>query len=95
VEHFHPAWNLHWVVLISTSIVTSSEVFFVLTFVGSIGARTQGLHHEPRHQPFFMKGFFFFETGSHELFALAGLILNHPDLCLLSSYDYRHLAQPV
>jgi hypothetical protein len=38
--------------------------------------------------PFFVLGFF--KIGAHELFA--GLALNHdpPDLCLLSSWDYRH-----
>jgi hypothetical protein len=34
------------------------------------GVWTQGLHLEPLHQPFFVKGFF--EIGSWELFAWAG-----------------------
>jgi hypothetical protein len=38
-------------------------------FFGS-GALTQGLHLEPLHQPFFVKGFF--EIGSFKLFAWAG-----------------------
>jgi hypothetical protein len=32
--------------------------------------KTQGLHLEPLHKPFFVMGFF--EIGSHELFAGAG-----------------------
>jgi hypothetical protein len=42
---------------------------FVLFFCGT-GAWTQGLHLEPRHQPFFVMEFF--KIGSRELFALAG-----------------------
>jgi hypothetical protein len=37
----------------------------------STGTWTQGLHLEPLHQPLFVMGFF--NTGSHELFSLAGL----------------------
>jgi hypothetical protein len=37
---------------------------------------------------FFVKGFF--EIGSHKLFALADFKLLSPDLCLLSSSDYKH-----
>jgi hypothetical protein len=43
--------------------------FFVC--VCGTGIWTQGLHHEPLHQPFFVKGFS--EIGSHELFAWAGI----------------------
>jgi hypothetical protein len=32
---------------------------------------------------------FFFQLGSCELFAQAGLKAHLPDLCLLSSWDYR------
>jgi hypothetical protein len=35
----------------------------------------------------------FFEIGSYELFAWAGLELDPPDLCLLSSWDYRREPQ--
>jgi hypothetical protein len=37
------------------------------------GVWTQGLHFEPLHQPFFVKGFF--EIGSRELFAWASFEL--------------------
>jgi hypothetical protein len=43
---------------------------FCVTFFCSTEARTQGLHLESLHQPYFCEGFF--EIGSHELFAQAG-----------------------
>jgi hypothetical protein len=58
--------------------------FFFFCFFGG----TQGLHLEPLHQPFFVKGFF--EIGSCGAICLE-LASNpdHTDLCLLSSKDYR------
>jgi hypothetical protein len=47
-------------------------VWFCFVFCGT-GAWAQGLHLEPFHQPFFVKGFF--EMGSRELFPLAGFKL--------------------
>jgi hypothetical protein len=47
--------------------------FFTSFLFFSIGAGTQGLHLEPLHQPFFVKGFF--EIGSCKLFAEAGFEL--------------------
>jgi hypothetical protein len=47
------------------------------------GTWTQGLHLEPLHQPFFVMGIF--KIGSRRLASN----LDPPDLCLLSSRDYR------
>jgi hypothetical protein len=47
--------------------------FTLIGFFCSIGIWTQGLHHEPLHQPVFVMGFF--EIGSCKLFAQAGLEL--------------------
>jgi hypothetical protein len=41
-----------------------------ILFFGSTEVWTQGLHLEPLHQPFFVKGFF--KLGSRELFAWSG-----------------------
>jgi hypothetical protein len=57
--------------------------FFVLRF-------ELGLNLEPLHKHFFVMGFF--EIGPHQLFAQGGFLtlnLKPPDLCLLSSQDYR------
>jgi hypothetical protein len=53
----------------------------------STGTWTQGLHFEPLHQPFFV--LCILEIGSHALFARLASNLNPPDVCLLSSQDYR------
>jgi hypothetical protein len=51
---------------------------------------TQGLSLEPFHPPSFVMDFFFFKDRvSRELFPWAGLEPHPPDLCLLSSWDYR------
>jgi hypothetical protein len=60
-------------------------IFF---FLGT-GAWTQGLHLEPLHQTFFIKGFFWDRVSWNYL---PGLASDHDpsNLCFLSSYDYRH-----
>jgi hypothetical protein len=45
---------------------TNFNLFF---FFCNIGVWTQDLHLEPLHQHFFVMDFFFFEIGSHKLFA--------------------------
>jgi hypothetical protein len=53
------------------------------TFFCGTGAETQGLHLEPLHQPFFVKGFF--NIGSRKLFTWDDSEPDPPDLCLLNS----------
>jgi hypothetical protein len=65
-------------VTIDNNILCISFTFFFHTEV-----RTQGLHLELLHQPFFVMGFF--EIGSLELFAQLSSNQDPPDLCLLSS----------
>jgi hypothetical protein len=70
---------------------TSSPLHYMSTtspFCGT-GAWTQGLHLEPLHQPFFvMVNSFFWESLVNYLPRLASN-LDPPNLCLLSSKDYR------
>jgi hypothetical protein len=49
---------------------------------------SEGLYLEPLHQPFFVMDFF--EIGSLELFPRLASNHDPPDLCLLSSQDYKH-----
>jgi hypothetical protein len=62
----------------------SPNIFWKNIF-GGTGICTQGLTpiRQPLQEPFFVWGIF--EAGSCELFARAGLELQPPDLCLLSS----------
>jgi hypothetical protein len=75
--------NLPCVLSLATDYSLHGNSFFCCP-----GAWIQGLHLEPLHQPFVCV-LDIFKKGSHEL--LPGLALNvhPPDLCLLSSYDYR------
>jgi hypothetical protein len=47
------------------------QVLYLLSHFTSPGCKTQGLHLEPLHQPFFVMGCFV--IGSCQLFAWAGL----------------------
>jgi hypothetical protein len=49
--------------------------------------RASTLSHSTSLDHFFVLSIF--EIGSHELFAWAGFEPDPPDLCLLSSWDYR------
>jgi hypothetical protein len=62
----NPLWDVSFANISSQS-VACLLIFF---FFSATGAWTQGLHLEPLHQPFFVKGFF--KIGSCGLFAEAG-----------------------
>jgi hypothetical protein len=60
--------------------------FLCVCVVLEFELRASTLSHST--SPIFVKGFF--EIGFHELFARLALNLDPPDLCLLSSQDYRY-----
>jgi hypothetical protein len=52
------------------------------------GVWTQGVHLEPLHQPFCNE--LLLRQGLTNCLPTLALTHESPDLCLLSSYDYRH-----
>jgi hypothetical protein len=93
------SWDRTWMptTLSLSSNTTSGEwkVVFFFFFFCSTCVWTQGLHLEPFHQPFFMKGFF--EIGSHELFASGWLqtpilLISASWVSRITGMSHRHLA---
>jgi hypothetical protein len=65
-------WGNHSVmaILVQGKVCTKKKFEIGTRSFCGAGIWTQGLHHEPLHQPFFVMGFF--KIGSRELFAGAG-----------------------
>jgi hypothetical protein len=93
------SWHCGWLVSKTVTLATRSQtvvynrqVLYVKLFGETINlfssfffvAWTQGLHLEPLHQPFFVKGFFKIRVSGNYLPSLAWNC-DPSDLCLLSS----------
>jgi hypothetical protein len=72
--------------------ITMLSLSFFLLFVCGTGAWNRGLHLEPLHQPFFVI-FFFFEIGSHKLFAWAGFEPSSSWVARITSISHWHQLQ--